>query len=217
MRSTWGIGRSDGMWWQWPPIHKLLLSSVSIYSSMSVSIFVIIRHINVIHRIDIRDTNVPAMPLPVAVWRKVEWTKVWSRLIFVVDVILLIQPEENWNQRSIRSAHKRMVPRYIWLVISLPYPVNLECIGDMDKPVPDQAVEPGQIFVCFTSSTDICQSTLLASVGTKESGSTVHSSHPSARVPSSRQTAYVWLRELVQTKGKDWPKTIIKPLNQGPL
>ena len=62
---------------------------------MSMHIFVIICHISVIHRIDIRDGNVPAMPFPVAVWRKVEWTKVWSRLIFVVDVILLfaIQPE----------------------------------------------------------------------------------------------------------------------------
>ena len=35
----------------------------------------------------------PAMPLPVAVCRKVEWTKVWSRLIFVVEVIAsLFQP-----------------------------------------------------------------------------------------------------------------------------
>ena len=34
------------------------------------------------------------MPLPVAVCRKVEWTNVWSRLIFVVEVIALLQPVE---------------------------------------------------------------------------------------------------------------------------
>ena len=160
------------------------------------------------------------MPFPVAVWRKVEWTKVWSRLIFVVDVILLCY---NLDIKVKLMLDQKYTAKYEILddfaAVSCEFRLNW-CHGQTCTRSSGRASRADLCLLHLLTRHLSIHSTCIS--GTKRIWKCgtfftfCFTIHPSARVPSSRRTPYVLLQELMQTIEKDCPKMIIWSPYQGP-
>ena len=152
------------------------------------------------------------MPFPVAVWRKVEWTKVWSRLMFVVEVISSSQP--------VNKTVKKSSGKY-WLWWRFCMITSLICtwIGETNRPVPAQVLEPDPLCLLphlLTRHLSTNSTCIRWNRGIWNYGILQILFHVLLTESRQADRNHVLLQELVQTKWKDWPNTIVKPPNQGP-